>query len=89
MQYFFVEVAMSEMKAEQQINLRDGKVLTVSGVYSVLAFDENYLKLDTTIGIVYAEGKNLLIENLSKDRREILVIGEIGLVEIKSKAKKK
>lgn len=80
---------MNEIKSEQQINLKDGKTLTVSGVYSVLAFDEGFLKIDTSIGVVYAEGKNLIIQSLQKDKREILVTGEISLVEIKQKSKKK
>lgn len=89
MQYFFEVKNMNELKTEQQIILKEGKRLTIGGVHSVLSFDETYLKLDTVIGLIYAEGKNLIIENLSKDKKEIYVSGEITLIEIKSQSKRK
>ena len=80
---------MNEARTSQQILLKDGNYLTVNGVNSILCFDDNYLKLDTSLGVLYVEGRNLVIESLSKDKKEVYVVGEINLIEIKSKAKKK
>ena len=74
---------------QQQILVKDGKSMTVSGVNSVLAFDEEYMKIDTSIGIIHITGKELAIENLSKERHEILVLGQIYSLEIKKTGKNK
>ena len=78
---------MNEAKSTQQINIHEGKHLTVTGVNTILAFDEGYLKIDTTLGTIYVEGKSLAIENLSKDKKELSVNGRVTLVEIKSNDK--
>ena len=78
---------MNEAKSTQQINILEGKHLTVTGVNTILAFDEGYLKIDTTLGTIYVEGKSLAIENLSKDKKELSVNGRVTLVEIKSNDK--
>ena len=80
---------MVEAKAIQQINIKDGKSMLVGGVNSVLAFDEEYLKIDTSIGVIHVTGKELVIENLSKEKKEILVLGQIFSLEIKKSGKNK
>ena len=78
-----------ETNFNQQIIIKDGKSMTVSGVNCVLAFDEEYMKIDTSIGVVHVTGKELIIENLSKERREMLVLGQICSLEIKKTGKSK
>ena len=78
-----------ESNTNQQIIIKDGKSAVMSGVNSVLAFDEDYMKIDTSIGIIHLTGKDLVIENLSKEKREILVIGQIYSLEIKKSGKNK
>ena len=80
---------MVEAKAIQQITIKDGKSMLVGGVNSVLAFDEEYLKIDTSIGVIHVTGKELVIENLSKEKKEILVLGQIFSLEIKKSGKNK
>ena len=80
---------MNESKINQEIIIHDGKHLTVTGVNKILAFDDGYMKIDTTLGAVYVEGKSLAIENLSKDKKELSVNGRVTLVEIKSTEKLK
>ena len=80
---------MVEAKVAQQITIKDGKSMSVSGVNSVLAFDAEYLKIDTSIGVLHVTGKELIIENLSKEKREILVLGQIISIEIKKSGKSK
>ena len=80
---------MVEAKVAQQITIKDGKSMSVSGVNSVLAFDAEYLKIDTSIGVLHVTGKELIIENLSKEKKEILVLGQIISIEIKKSGKSK
>lgn len=80
---------MVEAKVAQQITIKDGKSMSVSGVNSVLAFDAEYLKIDTSIGVLHVTGKELIIENLSKEKKEILVLGQIISLEIKKSGKSK
>lgn len=80
---------MVEAKVAQQITIKDGKSMSVGGVNSVLAFDAEYLKIDTSIGVLHVTGKELIIENLSKEKREILVLGQIISLEIKKSGKSK
>ena len=80
---------MVEAKVAQQITIKDGKSMSVGGVNSVLAFDAEYLKIDTSIGVLHVTGKELIIENLSKEKREILVLGQIISLEIKKSGKNK
>ena len=80
---------MVEAKVAQQITIKDGKSMSVGGVNSVLAFDAEYLKIDTSIGVLHVIGKELIIENLSKEKREILVLGQIISIEIKKSGKSK
>lgn len=80
---------MVEAKVAQQITIKDGKSMSVGGVNSVLAFDAEYLKIDTSIGVLHVTGKELIIENLSKEKREILVLGQIISIEIKKSGKSK
>lgn len=80
---------MVEAKVAQQITIKDGKSMSVGGVNSVLAFDAEYLKIDTSIGVLHVTGKELIIENLSKEKKEILVLGQIISLEIKKSGKSK
>lgn len=80
---------MVEAKVAQQITIKDGKSMSVGGVNSVLAFDAEYLKIDTSIGVLHVTGKELIIENLSKEKKEILVLGQIISIEIKKSGKSK
>ena len=80
---------MVEAKVAQQITIKDGKSMSVGGVNSVLAFDAEYLKIDTSIGLLHVTGKELIIENLSKEKKEILVLGQIISIEIKKSGKSK
>lgn len=51
--------------------------LKLSGVKTVLAFDEEYVSLDTELGRINIEGKELKIESLSKESSDIEIIGNI------------
>lgn len=74
----------------QQVLIKDRKRIEIDGVNCVLLFDEELVRLESCMGIIQIEGKELKIENLSKDSGKISVIGDItGLFYQESKGKKR
>ncbi len=67
-------------KIGQTVILTDREVLEASGVECVVTFDEDYVRMKTALGILVVEGKNLRIENLSKDNGKIYIKGEVSSV---------
>ena len=61
----------------QELVIKDRKQLTLDGVINVLDFSPETMMLNTSNGTVVIEGKDMKIENLSKEEGRILVCGEI------------
>ena len=74
---------------QQELYIKDRKVLTLNGVINVEEFGENYLTLCTDCGIVYVEGREMRIESLTKDTGSIVVLGNIDGVYYKSSSESK
>lgn len=55
--------------------------LSVSGVTDVQSFDEEQVLLETVRGMLVIRGQGLHIERLQLEPGELLVEGEIGLLE--------
>ena len=80
---------MNEERAYQTC-IKNRNVLTLNGVFSVESFDEDFLTLDTALGELVIEGKELKIESLLKESGEILIVGEIsGLFYRERKSEKR
>ena len=58
--------------------LKNKEILEFDGVNSIESFDEEYLEVSTTVGIVCVEGKGLKIEALEQQSSKIIVKGEIS-----------
>ena len=80
---------MSTQSNMQRIVIENRERLQIGQVKSVLSFDEDYLKINSELGIIVVEGKELIIENLSKERGEILVKGRIDSIEFIEGKKKR
>lgn len=63
------------------IILEERGKLSVSGVVDVQSFDEEQVLLETVRGMVLVRGQGLHIERLQLEAGELLVQGEIGLIE--------
>ncbi len=73
------EVYMSEKVLKHtSLLIKERSSVEVDGVESVLGFDESYVAFDTVAGKIIVEGQGLKIENLSKERGEILISGKIN-----------
>ena len=59
-----------------EIYIKNKNEIKLNGVLSVDSFDEDFLTLDTELGQLVIEGKNLKIESLAKENREILIKGD-------------
>ena len=62
--------------------------MKIDGVTSVLTLDNDEISLMTEDGIIYVEGMNLTIEDLSSSTHKILVRGLINSIDFNSKRKK-
>ncbi len=72
-----------------KVILTDRKTLTLDGVSHVGSFDEEYVVVFTSLGEVNIEGEGLKIENLSKERGEILISGKITAIYYQDRTKGK
>ncbi len=62
----------------QELIIKDRKLLTVDGVKNVQSFGEDYLRIETVLGILNIEGSELKIESLTKEDGKIRVVGNIS-----------
>ena len=74
---------------EQELYIKNRKLLTLNGVINVEEFGENYLTICTDCGIVYVEGREMRIESLTKDTGSLVVVGNIDGVYYKSSSDSK
>ena len=55
--------------------------LSISGVIDVQSFDEEQVLLETVRGMLVVRGQGLHVERLQLEAGELIVEGEVGLVE--------
>lgn len=63
------------------IILEGREKLSISGVLDVQSFDEEQVMLETVRGMVVVRGQGLHVERLQLEAGELIVEGEIGLIE--------
>lgn len=63
------------------IILEGREKLSISGVLDVQSFDEEQVLLETVRGMVVVCGQGLHVERLQLEAGELIVEGEIGLIE--------
>lgn len=77
------------MQGNQRITISDRKSVEVDNVSFVRAFDEDGVLLETPLGKISVEGRELKIENFEKASGKILITGNIIGVFYLEKAEKK
>lgn len=73
----------SEATIQQELYIKDRKILTLNGVIDVEEFGDSFVTLNTDRGIIFVEGRDMKIENLSKETASIIVTGNIDGVYYK------
>ena len=63
------------------IILEGREKLSISGVFDVHSFDEEQVLLETVRGMVLVRGQGLHVERLQLEAGELIVEGEIGVIE--------
>ncbi len=77
-------------KDEHSVELKCRKTMNISGVQSVISFDEYEVSLITTCGEMQINGNSLKVETLDVDRGLVTISGEIcGINYISDHPKKK
>ena len=78
------------MQANQQVVITDKNRLEMDCVICVRAFDEEGVLLETSLGKISVEGRELKIENFEKASGKILISGSIiGVFYLEKTEKKK
>ena len=77
------------MEHKQQIIITDKSRVEIDAVIYVRSFDEEGVLLDTSIGQISIEGKDLKIENFEKSSTKILITGNVINVYYLEKRDKK
>ena len=75
--------------SEQTLVLKNRRELTLNGVEYVVGFDPEYVALETVYGKLTVEGRELIIDDLSKKDGRISVIGEISAFYFSDKPAKR
>ena len=77
------------METNQNIKIENRKSVTISGVSSVKSFDSEEFILDTKLGVLEIEGKDLVLGKMDLENGEVLIKGLIDKVEYSTKEKNK
>lgn len=74
-------MAVDEKDMPHSVILEGRERLSVSGVLEVQSFDEEQIQLETVRGMLLIRGRGLHVERLQLEVGELLVQGEVGLLE--------
>ena len=79
----------TSISQNQELIINSRKELTVDGVRNVQSFGEDYLRIETVLGILNIEGSEMKIESLTKEDGKIRVVGNISGVFYENEKTKK
>ena len=77
------------MEINQIVKLENRKSLLVTGVKNVKSFDSKEFILDTRLGILEVEGKDLTLGKMDLSNEEVLIKGSIDSLEYTDQSNKK
>ena len=62
---------------DQDVCLFSRKRMQMSGILAVESFSDEQITLESELGMIAVDGKNLKIESFSTDRGDLFIVGEI------------
>ena len=68
---------MNQEMKKHSVALNDRKMLIMTGIVQVNSFDEEFISLDTSLGGLTVEGKDLHVCRLATDVGEIAIEGKV------------
>ena len=83
------KIQIKKEQQNQQLVLDNRKKLKMTGVMDVESFSESSVISQTVLGNAIVKGRNLKITKLNTDDGELVVEGEIDLIEYTKRKEKK
>ena len=83
------KIQIKKEQQNQQLVLDNRKKLKMTGVMDVESFSESSVISQTVLGNALVKGRNLKITKLNTDDGELVVEGEIDLIEYTKRKEKK
>lgn len=77
------------METSQNITIENRKSILITGVNSVKSFDSQEFIIDTKLGMLEIEGKDLVLGKMDLNNGEVLIKGSIDSLEYSLKDHKK
>lgn len=74
---------------KQFLTLSDRSELSINTVQNIASFNDDFLEINTELGLMCVEGQNLTIEELINDTGRILIKGKIDGIFYKRERNKK
>lgn len=72
---------------QNNVTVENRESVRVSGVISVINFDENEVLLETSSGELYVRGRGLHVESLSLETGDVAFKGTVDSLEYRGKQK--
>ena len=69
---------MSEIQLPHELNLKERRALTMTGVTEVVSFEEHAVVLRTALGTLIVQGRELQLKTLSLEGGQVAVEGSIS-----------
>lgn len=69
---------MEERNLPHKLSLNERRALTMTGVTEVVSFEEQAVVLNTSLGTLLVQGKELKLRTLSLEGGQVAVEGEIS-----------
>ncbi|MBR2343537.1 MAG: YabP/YqfC family sporulation protein [Clostridia bacterium] len=74
---------------KHSVSIVERRRAELDGILGILAFDDGYISLDTSLGKLVIEGEGLRVENLSKESGKILLVGTVNSLYYERKKEKR
>ena len=68
---------MAEERLPHSLQLKERRQLTMTGVNEVVSFDESTVVLQTALGTLIVQGRDLQLKTLSTEGGQVAVEGEV------------
>lgn len=67
----------SNILGHHQISMKERKLMEITGIRKLLAFDSELFTIETTMGVLSVRGLDLELKNLDLEKGELSIIGHI------------
>ena len=80
---------MDNLEFHGTLTVKNRNLTEIDGIESVAAFDEGFVAINTSVGKITIEGDGMKIDDLSKEKGSIKIIGKINSISFDNVAHKR